>query len=79
MLVLTVCFNLVPWVSIPAVTGGVGFEPPVFLLVLIPVLWAVAMLLLYRTSRERVVFYLSAFAAVLPGAAVLDQLASAFR
>jgi hypothetical protein len=71
----TVLINLSPWILAPAVMSpGLGFEWPVLLVALIPIVWTMVMFLVYRTAHERVVFYVSAIAGMVPAAGYATSL-----
>ena len=73
--IATVTLNLLPLIVVPTIAHG-GFQLSVLLLALIPIAWALVLLLMYRTPRERFVCYASILVAILPGLVLFEQFTS---
>jgi len=74
-LLLTINVNFAAWAVIAAMTNYVGFRPMFLLVELVPIVWASALLFIYRTYRERRIFYLAFIVGAFQLLVILDQLA----
>ena len=73
-IIVSVMINLLPWLVIPAVVHGAGFQLSVMLLALAPILWAFTLFFVFRTPRERWVCYASVLAAIPLGFVVFEEI-----